>query len=491
LKTKPKSFKLKLWLYFVLFTAIIFSVLWLLQTVFFQSFYNAMLINNTKEAAEKIISRSGEEGINDYIDQLTHDNNILVFITDEEGKLLYSSDAFNEPHNKMRRSDGKPDKVMIPENTGTGEMRLDFLRMLPERYDSFLDKLKQSENGTAEYSTESLYVYGTYIEYYHQTSRAVLYVSTSIDTVGPSVTIISIQLVWVTVLSVLIGFVLSWFIARRFARPVDNLTEKAGLLGEEAYRADFKKGFCSELDELSAVLDSTNEKLIQAKDFQLELMANVSHDLRTPLTMIRGYAEMVQDISWNDEQQCKSDLAVIIRETDRLTALVNEILEYSELKTEEKCQESDPVDISGMLERICETFEILYKPEGLTVEKSILSGITVMGSTARLERAVYNLLDNAVRHTGDSKKVKVSLTEEGQQAVIAVTDYGSGISAEEQEHIWDRYYTSRQRGGKGTSGLGLAIVKEIVELHGGQCRVHSQQGEGSSFMIILQKAGHQ
>ena len=493
-----KSFKVKLWLYFVLFTAIIFSVLWLLQTVFLQGFYDAMLIHNTKTAAQQIVEHSNQSDINQLIDELTHDNSFLVYITDAQGNIYYSADEYKAGHNRLHQepdwaNSDKPDFLTedndnLASVTGFkgGERRGGGnYRILPPQYDTFLKNLAASESGTVEYSTDSQYVYGTYINYYGEENPLILYISVTIDTVGPSVSILSIMLVWVTVLSILIGFILSWFIARRFARPVDDLTDKAKRLGDKDYSADFRKGFCAELDELSDTLDSTNEKLHQARDFQMELMANVSHDLRTPLTMIKGYAEMIQDISWADEAQCRSDLNVIIKESDRLTALVNEILEYSELQTEDTGHDFEPVSLSALVHLIADSFSVLYKPENLVLERDIAENIVVMGKAGRLERALYNLLDNAVRHTGDNKTVRVALTTEAHEAVLSVTDYGKGIPPQEQEHIWDRYYTSRQRGVKGVSGLGLAIVKQIVTLHQGTCSVRSTEGQGSTFIIRL------
>lgn len=483
MRTRPKSFRFKLWLYFILFTALIFTVLWLLQTVFLQSFYDAMLINNTKSAAAKIMDSGCSENINDIIDELTHDNSILVFITDENGGVLFSSDEFKGIKDK-RKPEQEADEPDFPRGEKPGQRMLNY-RMLPERYNEFLEKLKNSENGEIQYTSDSVFVYGTYFDYYGSDEKAVLYVSTTIDTVGPSVSIISMQLVWVTALSLITGFILSWFIAKRFSVPLDRLSEKAKNLGDKDYSPDFRKGFCSELDELNTTLDTTNDKLIKARDFQMELLANVSHDLRTPLTMIKGYAEMIRDISWSDEKQCASDIAVIIKESDRLTALVNEILEYSELQTDTVQPEYEPVDLSSLICRAADTFEVLYKPEKLVVERDIQDEIFVKGSTARYERAVYNLLDNAVRHTGDNKTVKITLSKTASTAKIEVTDYGAGIPESEAEHIWDRYYTSRQRGGKGVSGLGLAIVKKIVQMYGGKCSVVSKQGQGSTFIITL------
>lgn len=485
---------MKLWLYFVLFTALIFTVLWLLQTVFIQSFYNYMLIDNTKTAAQKIVESCAEENFNEIIDELSLSNSILIFITDEDGKILYSSDQFK---GLSMRSHGKqleePDEKDIKDNGfdsgfsgkhfGDNIKHQGEYRSLPEGFDDFLDILKSSETGVYENTEDGLYTYGTYIN--SDNEKNVLYIRTTLDAVGPAVDIIRVQLVWGTIISLITGFVLAWFIARGFARPVAKLTNKAEHIGENDFPKEFKKGFCSELDELSDVLDETSDKLKKSKVFQRELLANVSHDLRTPLTMIKGYAEMVRDFSRTDEQQCNADIEVIVREADRLSAMVNEILEYSEMQSAERKPEFESVDLSAVVKRVCGNFESLYSREGGHIETDITEDIYVMGNAGKLERAVYNLLDNAVRHNGESRTVNVVLKKENGQASLRITDHGSGIPENEIENIWDRYYTYRQRNKKGVSGLGLAIVRQIAEMHKGKCAVESTLGHGSTFIITL------
>ncbi len=469
----------------MLFAAIIFSVLWLLQTVFLQSFYNDMLIKNTKRAARIIEENSSGENVTDVIDTVTLDNSILVFVTDTNGNVIYCSDEYKGAHQKNHIDDMKntdePDKIM------TKNKHIGNYRNLPEGYGEFLVNLNENGGTPIEYSTDMIYVYGTYIDYYGTEENAVLYVSTTLDAVGSAVSIIRVQLMWVTLLSLIAGFILSWFIAKSFDKPVSQLSLKAKKLGDPDYPKEFKKGFCTELDDLSDKLDTTSEKLIESRNFQMELLANVSHDLRTPLTMIKGYAEIIRDTSWDDEEQCSADIAVIVRETDRLTGLVNEILEYSELKVGERTEDFEKIDLSVLINKVCDSFENLYKHKDETIEREIEKGIFVMGNSSRLERAVYNLIDNAFRHTDESRKVTVRLYSCDDNARIEVVDYGMGIPKQEIEHIWDRYYTSRQRKGKGVSGLGLAIVKQTVNMHNGKCFAESEEGKGSTFWIELDK----
>ena len=480
---KPKSFQTKLWLYFVLFTAIIFIVLWLLQTVFLQGFYNSMLIDNTRRAAQQVKAAASSDDPVAAIDALTRENSLLVYITDTEGNVQLISDEYKSTHG--RKHAASADEGVPPQGENQGEKPHKNYRSLPESYDTFLKDLAASETGETEFSNDSIYVWGTYVDYTNSDDRSVLYVSVTLDAVGSTVTIISIQLAIVTEFSLAAGFVLAWFLARRFAKPVSQLSRKADHLGEDGYSADFDKGFCKELDGLSDTLDRTSDKIRQTKTFQNELLANVSHDLRTPLTMIKGYAEEVDEYSWQDEAQRHADIAVILREADRLTELVNEILAYSELRAQDGAEGFSQVDFSALMNRVTDTFALLYSRDGYAIERVAESGLTVSGNVSQLERMMFNLMDNAIRHTGVSKRVSLSLRDENGWAVLHITDFGRGIPAEQLDSIWERYVTARQRDGKGASGLGLAIVRQIVLLHQSECAVTSKEHVGSTFIIKL------
>ncbi|WP_303803925.1 cell wall metabolism sensor histidine kinase WalK [Ruminococcus flavefaciens] len=478
MKRKTNSFRKKLLSWFMFFTVVIFTVLWLLQTVFLQKFYNGMIIRNTVKVADNISSESQNSDITSYIDDISRSNSILVFVTDTDGNILYSSDEYKKGHKF------KDERLEMPYNGNGKEMRFHY-RELPENYTEFLSAVNASDNGEAELQSDDIYVYGRLIDFYGSDEKAVLYVGTTLNAVGSTARIIRIQLIWVTLLSIIIAFVLALFMSKSFSKPVSQLNEKAHKLGEKDNDAEFSEGFCTELDELNKTLDTTSEKLKKNREFQNELLANVSHDLRTPLTMIKGYAEMIRDISREDEKQCAEDVAVIVEETDRLTALVNEILEYSELQMSDSEAVMNDVDLSETVASVASSFDKLYSKDGYIFERIIADDIHIKGNVSRLQRAIYNLLDNAVRHAGEDKWLGISLRTDNDKAIIEISDHGSGIAPEELEHIWDRYYTKRQRSGKGVSGLGLAIVKQIVSQHNGVCKAESEVGAGSVFSIEL------
>ena len=469
------GFRTKLCLYFLMFTVVIFSVLWLLQTVFLQSFYNHMLTDRTKAAAQEIADAKGDYGT---IDTLARENSLLVYLTDKSGNILYITDEYKSNYHDNESysyQDGSGNPYRKNEELSYQKA---VYRSLPDGYSDFLTSLENG-NGMTEYKTDTLYVYGEYLS-----DDTILYVSTTLDAVGAATSIIRIQLLWVSVLSVVIAVILAFFISRRFAKPVSMLSEQAKKLGEASFSNSFEKSFCAEIDDLEETLVSTNQKLNDAKTYQQELLANVSHDLRTPLTMIRGYAESIQDYGDEAEQRI-SDSKIIIKETDRLNALVNEILEYSELQAIGKQTAFETIDMSALVKGVIKQFEPLFQSKGGVIECDIADNTSVSGNYSQLERVVYNLIDNAIRHTDNSNKITVTLRKENDRIRLTVQDYGCGIPKEQLSHIWERYYTYRERNKHGVSGLGLAIVKQIVTIHGGECGADSETDRGSEFWVMI------
>lgn len=500
MKFDLKSFGMKLWLYFILFAAIIFGALWLLQTVFLQNFYNGMVIQNIEKVAAQIADQRASPDLDSIIDNLTYNNSLLIFLTDWQGNVLYTSDEHSYIYQKNRNwhiSNSVKDNPY----RNTDELlnwQIGAFRNLPQDYDTFLQILSESDAGHVGYQLENgaAYVYGMVFQKSGATTNllgdeeTVLYISTPLDAVNATVGILRVQLVWVTIASFIVGFVIAFFISRRFAQPVSAISTQAKRMADGNFEGIFEKGFCSELDELSDTLGQTAIDLARAENFRREFLANVSHDLRTPLTMIKGYAEILRDISWEDEEKREADLEIVIREADRLTELVNEILEYSALRSEKQISEFTDVDLSSTAQYVVGQFRPLCERNGYYIETLIEPSELVCGNKEQLARVLYNLIDNAIRHTGDSKKIQIVLKNFTTAVRIEVRDYGNGVSQDELPHIWDRYFASKQRRHDGNgSGLGLAIAKEILLAHKARFGVESENGQGSIFWFELEKRG--
>lgn len=430
-----------------------------------------MLMNNTRSSAITIAENADNT---QKIDDIVHESAMLIYITDTDGNILYTADEYkNVSYDKDENENNNPYRKNEEMNWQKSPYR-----NLPNDYNEFLQKLK--ENGqSVEYQTDNLYVYGQYIS-----EKQVLYVSTTLDPIGSTADIIRFQLVCVTIISVIIAVILAFWIAKHFSTPISVISIQAETLGSENFSDNIQENFCKELYELSKTLAHTNARLNENNDFQKTLLANISHDLRTPLALIKTYTEEIKD--FGDEKDLRNnDCDIVLKETDRLSALVNEILEFTKIQSTKNSIIFESVDFSVTANNVIHQFEGIFAGNGGTIETDIESNIILSGNPKQLERLVYNLIDNAIRHTGESKKISVRLKKNDEKAILSVEDYGNGIPQEELTHIWERYYTYRQRNKQGVSGLGLAIVKEITDTHKGTCSITSQLGAGSCFYITL------
>ncbi|GHV36969.1 two-component sensor histidine kinase [Clostridia bacterium] len=465
MKFDGKSIGVKLWLYFILFAAVILTALWLMQIVFLQSFYESMKTADVKEIADTIIADYASAGFETTIDSLTFRNALLVCITDARGNVVYTSDEHGPR--------GGP---------GGG------FRPLPNGYAEFLAKLAQSADGRVSYSEGSDRFDGKSLVYGAKMGGEILYISTPLEPVNSTTDILRRQLVYVTAAALFLSFIVAFFIARKFSKPVSAISEQAGRLAKGEFDVTFDKGFCSELDELSGTLDHTARELSKVEKLRRDLLANISHDLRTPLTMIKAFAEMIHDISGDNKEKREAHLAVIARESDRLTGLVNDILDISVLQSGNAVIELANVNLSGTVKSVLAQFQPICGHEGYFIHAKIEPDQYVLADEKRLTQVLYNLIGNAVNYIGDDKTLAITLSDLGGRVRFEVADHGEGIPEEELPFIWDRYYKSKEhkRAAVGT-GLGLSIAKEILEAHRADFGVNSGVGVGSTFWFELRK----
>ena len=223
-----------------------------------------------------------------------------------------------------------------------------------------------------------------------------------------------------------------------------------------------------------------------------EFVANVSHEFRTPLSIINGYLETLQEGGLSREMQRKS-IAVMRRHADRLNHLIEDLLTISRMEEKEVRLETLPTNLAGLLSNVIEQLESEVKERGARVRLEASADLpAVQVDGYRIEQAFSNLLVNALRHGvpregGGGGDVAISAVLQGFEIAISFRDYGPGIPLQDQDHIFERFYRvggdrARQTGG---TGLGLSIVKNVVQAHGGRMALDSRPGEGSTFTIFL------
>jgi len=227
----------------------------------------------------------------------------------------------------------------------------------------------------------------------------------------------------------------------------------------------------------------------QAETTRREFVSNVSHELRTPLASLKAMVETLEDGALEEPQVARDFIGRIHREIDRLNGLVGDLLELSRLESGQATLRLSPLDLGPLVEEVKGQFQARAEAKGTALEAALPEGLPqVVGEPDRLRQVLVNLLDNALKFTADGGRVKISASDKGKAVEVSVSDTGIGIPAEHLPHIFERFYkVDRSRRDQGV-GLGLAIAKHIVQAYGGEVRVESLEGQGSTFSFTVPKA---
>ncbi len=280
---------------------------------------------------------------------------------------------------------------------------------------------------------------------------------------------------------------LALLISRSIVRPLEKLVAAAQALaaGDLSARAPETEG-PAEIRHLAHTFNAMGERLQATQEAQRLFIANVAHDLRTPLTSIQGFAQALVDGTAATDESRRQAAQAIYEEAQRLERMTTALLDLARLEAGAMQMERETLDLGELAAERTERFRPRAKQEGLTLRYAHPSeAILIVGDRNRLAQAIDNLLDNALRYTPRGGDVLVHLEATEQEATLTIADNGEGIPPDALPHIFERFYRADPaRGGVG-AGLGLAIVREIVQAHGGSVAVESQIGKGSRFILHL------
>ncbi len=298
---------------------------------------------------------------------------------------------------------------------------------------------------------------------------------------------------WIFLCLMAFSIVASWLFSRWFTKPLTKLSHATRQLAEGDYSVRVNVPETDEIGLLAADFNHMAGEVSHAAQLQRDLLANVSHDLRTPLTLIKGYAETVRDLTGDDPDKRTAQLDVIVDETDRLSGLVNSVMELSKMSSGTDKPEKVRFDLSQLCEEVAQRYEAVCAQNGYTLTLELPqpeTDCTVCADPAMMERVLHNLLGNAMHHIGPDNVfiLRVNSPEKGTVRV-EVADHGAGIAKEDLPYIFDRYYRSRSDAGKVGTGLGLSITKAILQSHGFRFGVNSTLGEGSCFWFEAKDQG--
>lgn len=291
-----------------------------------------------------------------------------------------------------------------------------------------------------------------------------------------------------TGLFALIGaFVLSWFMAEWITRPLKRLSQSAHNIAVGKYEIVPLEG-PREVQQLAQSMNDMSQKVENSLKSQRDFVANVSHEFKTPLTSIQGFSQAIFDETVHKSADVKHAAEVILNETNRLNILVNDLLTLAKLDAGTMAMARERIEINQLIKDLIENFHFELEKSGVKIKGVYTKPVYLIADGARLAQVFLNLIDNAIKFTKPDSKVIITVRREDEQVCVSVADQGTGISEDESNRIFERFYQvdkSRNKGAASGVGLGLAIARQIVLAHGGEISVTSRLGVGSTFMVKL------
>ncbi|MDD2371582.1 MAG: HAMP domain-containing sensor histidine kinase [Firmicutes bacterium] len=421
--------KWKVFGYLLGFSALLLVVLWLFQTIFLNDIYRITRMWEIEKAVSEVRQNIDKPELDDLLLELNQEKEIYIMRTDE----------FTAPQKMM----------FANPNSHRAET-------LTKEY-SF-----ELEDGT----TLSLTFYAI------------------ITPVNATVSTLQFELLIITFLMVGLSVGLAVVLAKKISTPIEKINSSAKNLAKGDYETDFTVEGFLEISELSDTLNYTANELSKVEKLRRELIAHISHDLRTPLSLIYSYAEMMHDFP---DEINKDQTQVIMDETSRLSSLVNDVLDISRFESGAPILNISEFNLTLCLQSATDRVRELVSRDGYSIEFIKEEEIWLSADELKITQAFYNLLINAINYTGDDKVVVIKQRVIGDRVRVEIIDTGEGIEEEYLPYIWERYYKvdkNHKRPVTGT-GLGLSIVKKIIDSHEGTCGVDSVVSEGSIFWFEL------
>lgn len=449
----------------MVFAAVILLMVWFMQSFFMNTYYERMMVQEAQTTANKLGNyySTNKDNFDAYARQAADRNGLYIRLETADLTSEYGNSGLSQgdlPHYQFEISDAK-------------------------------DKLAKSSLGkisltvTEKGNKASHLVYATYLG--NRDDGNILYMIAPLYPVESTISILRSQLLYITFITLMIASMLAIIMSTWLSLPIASITKSAVQLSNGNYNVNFNGGIFTETNELARTLNKASYEMQKTDSYQRDLIANVSHDLKTPLTMIKSYAEMINDISGDNPEKRAEHLAVIIAEADRLNKLVSDMLSASRLQSNSAELNMTKFDIVKAATEVEETFEVLNQQEGYNISFNKCKTAYVYGDYDKLKQVMANLISNAIKYCGKDKYVRIELKKVGRNVRFDVIDHGDGIAAEEISHVWERYYrtsANRNRNIEGT-GLGLSIVKGILSLHNANYGVESEEGKGSDFWFEL------
>ena len=480
---KTMGIRWKIFIYLSVFSAIILLVLWLFQVVFLDSFYKSTKIAEIKLAAERITEHVSDDNLQSYAEQVAEENDLCVLVLRMANNTLGYRTVSAHTQDSCAIHDMVLSSKFIKYNDA---LRNGGKLMQQYVYDKNTHSYKSADTIQEKNADAPESIIYSIVAQNNDGETMFVVLNSTVTPIFATRRTILYMLTIISVLMVVMAVIGSYLISKKVSKPIVSINDAAKKLAARDYRPNFSEKGYREVSELGVTLNYAARELSKVDDLCRELIANISHDLRTPLTMIKGYAEVMRDLP---DENTPENVQIIVDEANRLTTLVNDVLDISHFQSGRQKFEFLPFNLTKTVYEAVERYSALNDRNGYFFDflNDSETDAWVTSDETRILQVLYNLLNNAITYTGEDKRITVRQIVGDGKVRIEVSDTGEGIAEDQINEIWERYYKidkSHKRAAIG-SGLGLPIVKQIMQMAGGSCGVRSKVNWGSTFYFEL------
>jgi signal transduction histidine kinase len=466
---KMKSIGLKLWSGMMILVVFMLILLWLFQIVFLENFYTSMRVSDIKNqgiSIGKLLETTTKQDFQNALDTFAYNNNLSVEIMDLKENSIYTAGS----------------------TAGNGQMPM---MNSSARVEAFQEVLKGktvlTELTHPRFGNKFMLI--SLPVKISGTLTNALFINMPLAAVKDTTSILKKQLLYITVILLVAAIIISFIISKTLTKPILEMKRVSQKIASGDFSTRINSKNKDELGDLAETINHMGQELSKIDQLRKDIIANVSHELRTPLSIIRGYAETIKDVTGNNPEKREKQLGIIVEETERLGKLVDDILNLSQLQEGYLLISHENFAIMKTIDGILKRYDILSEKTGILLQAFGSDKLIVAADESKIEQVFYNLINNAFNHTKDGGTITIKVIDAIQSVKVEVTDTGTGISKEDLEHVWDRYFKAEKHSERkiiGT-GLGLAIVKNVLEAHKVPYGVISEEGLGTTFWFQLNR----
>ncbi len=453
----------RMWLSFLLLTGVITMIFWL----FLAQSVRLNYVNENVEDMDRVIwDAVAEYGAYDYYDELR-------LIAKAQGYYVLMLSENDEALTTVFRSDADGN------NDG------DIPEIVPSNLLSLLDVSHGNYRHELETGDGSVWTVHAVVTANIEGNRQILFMGKSLIRVDEMLLILRKRAVYAFLGALGISLLLSLLLTRVFAEPIERLTKRAQRLAERDYSVNFPQEGYYEVRELSETMNLAAQEFQATEKMRREFIANISHDMRTPLTVIKMYTEMIQTVSGDNPEKRAVHLERIQAETDKLSVMINATMELSKLQSGTFPVEMKVFNLTHLIRSAAASCSA-QNEENVEIVLKVEENLSVFADRKLIGRVLQNFISNALKFSIHEKRIIVRAFQKRSVIRTEVQDFGPGIKKEDIPLIWDRYYTVNPYGNNrmGT-GLGLNIAATVLTIHEADYGVESEEGKGSMFWFEL------